>query len=222
MASVYDPHRDTRLAFPSRGSWEFVALKVEVDGEYQASLFRFEYWLSRTARATTNLNSLVAFVHGTHTATLALERVVARSVDGALLTYPIFDARKNAVVARMRFQAGLEVLDKVIRSGKRPSHAAVRGSRRSRKVFDELLPRVHELRESALAAVIALLPEMRVRSDEHVDAFVAFFHQHSRVKRSSTEDEGSGEASEKPASYRKRATAKTKKKKSKRTSASTA
>ncbi|TYZ59642.1 hypothetical protein PybrP1_003756 [[Pythium] brassicae (nom. inval.)] len=224
--------RDTQLTFP-RGSWEFVALKIAVDGEYQAALFRLEHWLGRATGATKDLNSLVAFVLGTHTATLALDRVVARATprslgegdDGALITYPIFDARKNAVVARMRFQAGLEVLDKVVRSAKRPGRAVVRSSS-GRKLFvelvDELLPRIHELRQAALVAVAALLPELRARSDEHVDAFIGFVRQHSTPKSERDEDEFGESYSKRVAARAKKATKKSKRKSAGHSSVATA
>lgn len=189
LRSSLERSHHTRHAFP-RGSWEFAALKIEVDGEYQAALFRLDHWLGRF-KSTADLDALVAFVHGMHTTTLALDDVVARALepstvthavgtlaDGdAMTSYPAFDVKKNAAVARMRLQAGLEVLEVIVRGGKRT--ARKHNTKLFAELVDELLPQMRELRETALAAVTALLPEMRTRSDQHVGAFVEFVRQYN-------------------------------------------
>lgn len=161
----------------AKGSWEFAALTIVNDGEYQNGLFRLSHWLSKAKRIT-RLEHLVEFVHGLHVTMQVLEQVVvARDAS----TYPEFDVRKNAAVARMRFHTGLEVLVSVM--SEENQFVAMRNLQ-SNKLFVELkdrgvLSNVQQARDVALEVVGGLLHELRARSDPHLDAFREFVEKHN-------------------------------------------
>lgn len=160
----------------AKGSWEFAALTILNDGEYQNGLFRLSHWLSKAKRIA-SIEQLVEFVQGLHATTEILEQVFARDA----ITYPDYDVRKNAAVARMHFHTGLEVLVSVVNGeNKSPPVRRLQSNRLFMELKDQgLLLHVQEARDVALEVIGGLLPEMRARSDPHLDAFLEFVEKHS-------------------------------------------
>lgn len=189
----------------AEGSWEFAAQTIVNDGAYQAALFRLGHWLSEAKRIR-DVEALAAFVLGmhhvvqalaaatqafevapvyTHTTTSSSSSKYARDATSAI-SYPAYDVQKNAAVARMRLQTGLEVLVSLHRDSKTP---------RSSKALDALaasvFPHSRSLREQAIDAVRELLPVMRARDDEHIGVFSDFLDSHSSA---STTESGTNAA----------------------------
>lgn len=167
-----------------------MAATIWNDAKYQAGLHRLSHWLN-AAESVKTIDQLVAFVHGLHATTQTLDSVTATMRSSGAITYPEYDVKKNAAVARMRFQMGLDVLASIVveaagGGGGGTKAASFRGSQQQSQLLleelkEDVLPNVAHLRETAVREVLAFLPDLESRNDPHLDAFHEFLDKYHRT-----------------------------------------
>ncbi|RLN72780.1 hypothetical protein BBJ28_00024631 [Nothophytophthora sp. Chile5] len=164
------------VAFPP-GSWEFAAAVIANDARYQGALYALSYWLDR-ARTIQHANEVATYVLGLHRIVELLTEVDAHASSSEAwgLTYEAYDLAKNAGLAAMRLQAGIELIAPRM-AALMEQHRRSEGSQEARAKLQELMnlvERADAIRDQAWQRIDPLLVEMRARSDLDTQAFADF------------------------------------------------